>query len=142
MGPSEGTRPSSGVTGMSVVSLPKSCDPYTLMALCEKWRWERALSRVEGLLEVRTSDLKESEAQFRGLFEVLPDVLVIHDAQGMIQHINTSGARQLGYVSSDLIGTSLQNIQSGTALASLKKTTDAPDSDCQYLLTDPHSPID
>ena len=111
MGPSDGTRSSFSVTAMSIVSLPKSCDSYTLMALCEKWRWERALSRVEGILEVRTSDLKESEAQFRGLFEILPDVLVIHDAQGMIQHINTSGARQLGYVSHDLIGTSLDNIQ-------------------------------
>ena len=81
MGPSDGRRSSSSVTAMSVVSLPKSCDSFTLMAFCEKWRWERALSRVEGILEVRTNDLKESEAQFRGLFEILPDVLVIHDAQ-------------------------------------------------------------
>ena len=49
------------------VYLPRGCDAYNLMTLCEKWRWERALTRVEHLLEVRTSDLKESEAQFRGL---------------------------------------------------------------------------
>ena len=62
-------------TKQSDVCLPKGCDPHYLMTLCEKWRWERALSRVERLLEVRTSDLNESEAQFRGLFEMLPDVL-------------------------------------------------------------------
>ena len=94
------------------VYLPKGCDVHNLMTLCEKWRWERALTRVEHLLEVRTSDLKESEAQFRGLFEMLPDILVIYDDQGVIRHINTCGAEQLGYTSHDLIGTSLIGIQS------------------------------
>ncbi len=92
--------------------LPKGCDPNILMTLCEKWRWERALTRVEHLLEVRTGDLKESEAQFRGLFEMLPDILVIYDDQGIIRHINASGAQQLGYTSEELIGTLLVAIQS------------------------------
>jgi PAS domain S-box-containing protein len=61
---------------------------------------------------VRTSDLKESEAQFKGLFEMLPDILVIYDDQGVIRHINASGAQQLGYTSQDLIGTSLVGVQS------------------------------
>ncbi len=118
---SDGRRPSSGVMALSVVSLPRSCDPLTLMVLCEKWRWEQALSRVEGLLEVRTSDLKKSEAQFRKLFEILPDVLVIYDAQGVIQHINTSGARQLGYVPHDLIGLSFEKIHSSPFNVSLER---------------------
>ena len=78
----------------SDVCLPKDCDPHYLMTLCEKWRWERALTRVEHLLEVRTSDLNESEAQFRELFEMLPDVLVIYDEQGVIRHINAQGTQQ------------------------------------------------
>ena len=94
------------------VYLPKGCDVHNLMTLCEKWRWERALTRVEHLLEIRTSDLKESEAQFRGLFEMLPDILVIYDDQGVIRHINICGAEQLGYTPHDLIGTSLVGIQS------------------------------
>ncbi len=92
--------------------LPQDCDPATLMARCEKLRWERALSRVEHLLEQRTSDLQASEAQFQELFEMLPDVLVIYDRQGMIQHINANGAQQLGYASHELIGRPLASIQS------------------------------
>ncbi len=102
---------SSFVNG-SDLYLPKDSDPEMLMALCEKWCRERAFTHVEQLLEVRTSDLKESEAQFQGLFEMLPDILVIYDDQRLIRHINTSGAQQLGYTSADLVGTPLPEIQS------------------------------
>lgn len=77
--------------------LPKGCDALNIISLCEKGRWERALARVEHLLDVRTDDLRESEAQFKELFETLPDVLVIYDHQGMITHVNALGAQQLGY---------------------------------------------
>jgi PAS domain S-box-containing protein len=87
-------------------------DPLSLLAICEKWRWERALSRVEHLLEIRTSDLKESESQFRDLFELLPDILVIYDELGIIHHINANGAQQVGYASHELVGSSLVKIQS------------------------------
>ena len=93
------------------VCLPRGCDVHELMTLCEKWRWERALTRVEHLLEVRTSDLKESEAQFRALFEILPDILIIFDEQGVIGHVNSCGAQQLGYLADDLIGTLFMDIQ-------------------------------
>lgn len=78
--------------------LPKACDPLHIISLCEKGRWERALSRVEHLLDIRTDDLRESEAQFKELFETLPDVLVIYDQQGVITHVNSLGAQQLGYL--------------------------------------------
>ena len=94
------------------VWFPRDCDPQHLLTFCEKWRWERALFRVEHLLEVRTSDLHESEAQFRGLFETLPDILVIYDQKGIIRHINTNGAQLLGFMSHDLIESSLARIQS------------------------------
>ncbi len=90
--------------------LPRECDAQEILAHCEKWRWERALTRVEHLLEVRTSDLKESEAQFQDLFEILPDILVIYDDQGIIGHINASGAEQLGYTPDMLIGRTLSEI--------------------------------
>ncbi len=105
-------RGSSSFVNESDVYLPKECEPDTLMTLCEKWCRERAFTHVEHLLEVRTSDLKESEAQFQGLFEILPDILVIYDDQRLIRHINTSGAQQLGYVSADLVRTLLVRIQS------------------------------
>jgi len=97
-------------TNQSDVCLPRGCDPHYLMTLCEKWRWERALSRVEHLLEVRTSDLNESEAQFRELFEMLPDVLVIYDEQGVIRHINAQGTQQLGYDAGALLDSPVSNL--------------------------------
>ena len=84
--------------------LSKGCDPSELLVQCEKGRWDRVFSRVEQLLETRTSDLRESEAQFRELFELLPDILVIYDFQGLIQHINAAGARQLRYSTATLRG--------------------------------------
>jgi PAS domain S-box-containing protein len=112
IGPQDRGLESSSLMNRSDACVPKGCDPHYVLTLCEKWRWERALSGVEHLLEVRTSDLQESEAQFRGLFEMLPDVLVIYDEQSVIRHINACGAQQLGYVSNDLIGTLLVGIHS------------------------------
>ena len=97
-------------------SMPKECDPQKLVSLCEKGRWERALSRVEHLLDVRTDDLRESEAQFKGLFETLPDVLVIYDHQGKISHINAVGAQQLSFFPDDLLGKALSLIRPDTSV--------------------------
>ncbi len=83
--------------------VPKGCDPLTLISLCEKGKWERTLCRVEHLLEERTTDLRESEAQFRGLFEILPDVLIIYDSCRSVKHINAAGAKQLGYNSAEIV---------------------------------------
>jgi PAS domain S-box-containing protein len=91
--------------------IPKGCDPLNLISLCEKGRWERALSRVEHLLDVRTDDLRESEAQFKGLFETLPDVLVIYDHQGMVTHVNAVGAQQLSFSPDALMGKALSLIR-------------------------------
>jgi len=98
--------------------MPKGCDPLSLITLCEKGRWERTLSHVEHLLEARTSDLRESESQFKQLFEMLPDVLVIYDAQGVVQHINAVGAQQLGYSPDALVGTPFPRIQSDSCIES------------------------
>lgn len=91
--------------------LPKACDPLNIIALCEKGRWERAFSRVEHLLDIRTDDLRESEAQFKELFETLPDILVIYDHQGTITHVNMLGAQQLGYRPAILIGNAFSLIK-------------------------------
>ena len=91
--------------------LSKECDPLNIISLCEKKRWERALARVEHLLDIRTDDLRESEAQFKELFETLPDVLVIYDHWEMITHVNALGAEQLGYSTDILIGQALSSIR-------------------------------
>lgn len=98
--------------GMNVDGyMPKGCDPLTLISYCEKGRWERALSRVEHLLSLRTDDLRESEAQFKVLFETLPDVLVIYNCQGIMRHINAAGAKQLNFSPEELIGKDLSLIR-------------------------------
>jgi len=94
--------------------MPKGCDPLNLISFCEKGRWERAFSRVEHLLDIRTDDLRESEAQFKGLFETLPDVLVIYDHQGIMAHVNAVGAQQLGFSPDALIGKALSLIRPAT----------------------------
>jgi PAS domain S-box-containing protein len=95
--------------------LPRGCEPIEVLSLCEKVRWERVLTRVEHLLEARTSDLRESEAQFQALFEMLPDILVIYDPEGVVRHINAAGAGQLGYAPGEVIGQPL-----GTLLSECK----------------------
>lgn len=94
--------------------VPRGCDPLTLISLCEKGKWERTLCRVEHLLEERTTDLRESEAQFRGLFEILPDVLIIYDSQGAVKHINAAGAQQLGYDPSEIVDQPLSMVYQPT----------------------------
>lgn len=91
--------------------MPKGCDSQKLISLCEKGRWERALSRVEHLLDIRTDDLRESEAQFKDLFENLPDVLVIYDHRKIITHINALGTQQLSYLPEALLGKPLSLIR-------------------------------
>ena len=85
----------------------KPYDPVHMVMECEKVRQEHTFVRVEGLLEARTNSLRDSETQFRTLFESLPDVLVVYDHALMIQHINRSGAQQLGYSAQELVGQSI-----------------------------------
>jgi len=108
--------------------LPKGCDPLNLISLCEKGRWERALSRVEHLLDVRTDDLRESEAQFKGLFETLPDVLVIYNHQGIVTHINAVGALQLSFSPEALIGKALSLIRPESPVERSVTTSAGPSS--------------
>ncbi|WNM62818.1 ATP-binding response regulator [Candidatus Nitrospira neomarina] len=106
--------------------LPKACDPFNIISLCEKGRWERAFSRVEHLLDIRTDDLRESEAQFRELFETLPDILVIYDHRGMITHVNSLGAQQLGYRPPVLMGKAFSVIKPESADAESSPTAPNP----------------
>jgi PAS domain S-box-containing protein len=54
--------------------------------------------------------LKESEAQFRTLFEAIPDSILVHDDEGTILHVNEIGARQLEWSAKDLAGRNLREI--------------------------------
>ena len=57
--------------------LRKPFDPAYLVDLCARALRERNLLRVEALLEERTRALRTSEAQFRLLFESIPDAVLV-----------------------------------------------------------------
>ena len=88
----------------------KPYDPSHVVSVCQKVRQEQAFARVEALLESRTNSLRDSETQFRTLFESLPDVLMVYDGENLIRHINRLGAQQLGYLESEVVGRPIHGI--------------------------------
>ena len=65
--------------------------PWTaefLMHRCETAARQRALLRVEELLELRTRRLRDSEERYRNLFERACDGIVIHSLDGIVIAIN------------------------------------------------------
>jgi len=92
-------------------SVPAPADADRLIALCEKVRRQRALMRIEELLEERARALRESEARWRSLFEAIPEIVVVHDEDGVIRHINQTGADQLEWPAHELIGRRLREFE-------------------------------
>lgn len=86
-------------------------DPAELVALAASARRQRALLRVEELLEERGRSLRDSEARWHSLIEAIPEIVVVHDADGTIHHINRSGAEQLGWPADECIGGDLAEIE-------------------------------
>lgn len=90
-------------------------DAEQLVALAASARRQRALLRVEELLEERGRSLRDSEARWRSLIEAIPEIVVVHDADGTIHHINRSGAEQLGWAADECIGGDLAEIEGDAA---------------------------
>ncbi|RMF88785.1 MAG: PAS domain S-box protein, partial [Nitrospinota bacterium] len=99
--------------------LRKPFDPAYLVRLCEKARRERSLLQVEDLLKARTQELQESEARFRGLFDSIPEIVLVHDQQGEILHVNTFGAQRLAWRPVELIGKNLRELVPPEAISLL-----------------------
>jgi len=93
-------------------------EPEYLLDLCAKGRRSRALLRVENLLEERTQKLRESEAKFRLLFDNIPDMVLVHDAQGRLLYVNDVSAQQLAWPTAELIGRHLSDIVAPHCVAS------------------------
>jgi PAS domain S-box-containing protein/putative nucleotidyltransferase with HDIG domain len=70
------------------------------------------LSSGEDITERKRAEeaLKESETRFRTLFEAISDIVVVHDDEGTILHINEIGAYQLEWSAKDLVGRNLREI--------------------------------
>lgn len=91
--------------------LYKPCAGEHLLALCEKARRERALLRVEELLELRTHQLRQADVQLVQVLESLPDMVLVRDEQGVILHGNETAARRLEWPVQDLRGRSMETVE-------------------------------
>ena len=96
------------------VAVAAPADPARLVELAASARRQRALLRVEELLEERGRSLRDSEARWHSLIEAIPEIVVVHDGDGTIHHINRTGAEQLGWPADECIGGDLGEIEPAT----------------------------
>ncbi len=75
--------------------LRKPFDPEYLIELCAKACRERALLRGENLLEQRTRELRERNAQYLSIFHGSPDAILVHDASGIVLDANKTMTQRL-----------------------------------------------
>ena len=86
--------------------LRKPFDPEYLIEVCAAARRERALIRVENLLEERTRELRESENKYRSLIENINDIVFSVDSQGLFTYVSPVAERIFGYTPEEVIGQS------------------------------------
>ncbi len=81
-----------------------------LIELCARARRERALMRVQDILEIRTRELRESEAKHRILLEESPDPFFSVTRDGQYTYANPACAKVLGKPVADIVGHSLWEV--------------------------------
>ncbi|MDX2167818.1 MAG: response regulator [Deltaproteobacteria bacterium] len=86
-------------------------DAQQLIELAEKVRRQRSLMRIEELFEQRGRALRDSESRWRSLFESIPESVIVHDADGVILHVNPTAAEQLQWPAHELIGRNLHEFE-------------------------------
>jgi PAS domain S-box-containing protein len=84
--------------------LHKPFEPDYLIELCAKARRERALLRVQDLLELRTQRLRESEEKHRILLEESSDPIFSLTRDGEYAYVNRAFASGVGKTVADIIG--------------------------------------
>jgi len=97
----------------------KPFDAAYLVDLAARARRERALLRVEELLELRTQELKASEERYKTLFATIPEPIVIADREGNIVQANEVGERVLGRKGRELVGLTLRELVKGDRIPKL-----------------------
>jgi len=87
--------------------LRKPFSPEYLLELCARARRERSLLRSVDLLDVRTVELRESEARGRAILEGIPDAVLVHDKAGLILYANAAAAQRFEVPADSLPGRSM-----------------------------------
>ncbi len=100
-----------GVT--DVLEPPRTDAETTLVA--------RKLEQYAAGYRARTDSKEEwAEAQFRSIFEHSPDMIAIHDEQGVIHNVNRRMCEKLGYDREELLGMTVSELEVGTDPADLE----------------------
>ena len=84
--------------------LQKPFDPEYLIVQCERHRRERALLRIQDLLDIRTRQLQESERRFRNAMEATTDGLWERDITSGKSYFSPAYFTMLGYSPDELPG--------------------------------------
>ncbi|MDH3442802.1 MAG: response regulator, partial [Deltaproteobacteria bacterium] len=84
--------------------LPKPALPEYLLHLCENASRQRALMRVEELLELRTRKLRDSEERYRNLFENAGVGIATHALDGTVVAMNRALEDLSAHSRDDVIG--------------------------------------
>jgi PAS domain S-box-containing protein len=90
--------------------LRKPFKPEYLIELCERARRERALLRVQDLLEVRTRELRESEGKHFVLLEQSSDPIYSVTPEGRYTYVNPAFAAGVGKPVENIIGNSIWDV--------------------------------
>lgn len=94
----------------------KPLDGQILVEMAARARRERALLRVEELLEMRTQELRASEERYRTLFTTIPEAVLMVGEGGVVLQGNEVAERTFGRKGRDLVGLSLQELVRGDAI--------------------------
>jgi PAS domain S-box-containing protein len=81
-----------------------------LIELCARARRERALLRVQDLLEVRTRELRESEAGLKSVVQNSADLTIATNQQGVVTHVSLQCQDVLGYPADKFLGQTFPEI--------------------------------
>lgn len=100
--------------------LPKPFAPGYLLHLCETASRQRALTRVEELLELRTTKLRASERRYRSLFENAGVAIVVSAVDGTVLSVNRAFETLTGRSRDDLSGKSADAFLNGEERASAR----------------------
>jgi PAS domain S-box-containing protein len=73
----------------------------------ETWKLNQVL---EQRVQKRTTELRESEARFRGLLEAAPDGIVVVNHEGRIKFVSAQTEKMFGYNREELLGQPVENL--------------------------------
>ncbi|NJD19605.1 MAG: response regulator [Gemmatimonadetes bacterium] len=101
--------------------LRKPFEPAFAIELARKAGRQRALLRIESLLESRTRELKASEERYRTLFETIPDLVMVIGAQGHVVQVNPDGLAYLAAGPDEVLGRHIIEVASAEAARELSR---------------------